>query len=128
VCVVTEDAYCPGERNIDAGGRWRRLAVGGLSLVAAGGIGWVVASGTPPAWTALLVAAPLFVAALGVLQAGRGFCVALAFAGEQAAGAAREPVADPEARAADRAAARRSLLVALGVAAAGALLLYWVVA
>jgi hypothetical protein len=84
--------------NIGPRGRGARRVLGYLALAAGGAIAAALIAGDAPRASRLVVAAPFFVAALCLLQARAGVCVALAARRLDASddGAAR-PVSDPAA-------------------------------
>jgi hypothetical protein len=107
-------------------GRRRRSGILGIGAAAVLGAG-LVATGAPDAWR-LVVAMPLMVGLLGLLQARNRFCVAFALAGVENFGAlgSRRRVADRGPRSED---ARHALamtaqagIAALAIAAAFVLL------
>jgi hypothetical protein len=107
--TTTSGEYVPGTCNIgDVDARARaRVGWAGVGATIALAVG-VLAIGAHPAWM-LAVAAPAYVAAIGLLQARSRFCVGYAAAGRYGFGDSRGPtgaVADGEHRAADVARAR----------------------
>ena len=100
------DTYRPGQCNIGADGRRKRLLTGGVGAVAAVGLAAAVLVLDWPTVALSATAAPLFMAFLGYFQARRSFCAGFALRGAYAVDDERGTVTDADARAADRLAAR----------------------
>ncbi len=114
--------YVPGECNIGPAEIARRRRSGwiGLAATLVLGVGLVVVGA--PTWSRLLVALPLYVAAIGFIQARDRFCVGFAAAGItnfEALGTVHR-IEDDAARTADRRHARGLLVRAATIALLGA--------
>ncbi|GAB7092288.1 hypothetical protein JCM18237_25590 [Halorubrum luteum] len=116
--------YQPGVCNIGPSEQRKRLALGVASLLAAVVIVAAVISIGLPAWTLLVTVFPLYGAALGFIQYRARFCVGFAGVGVFDVGDGTHEVTDPRALESDRQRAIRLNLQAVGVAVAGALLVY----
>ena len=116
--------YQPGVRNIGPTERRKRLALGIASLLAAVVVVAAVLSVGWPLWTVLFTAFPLYGAAMGFIQYRERFCVGFAGIGVFDVGDGSHKVTDPRALETDRQRAIRLNLRALGIGAAGALLVY----
>jgi hypothetical protein len=113
-----DDAYQAGACNIGPAEIARRRRAGLLGVGAAGFLAaGLVAVGAPPA-ARLLVALPLAVGTVGLLQARLRFCAGFGMSGVRNFGAlgSMSAVEDPAARAADR---RRALQIFGGAAVTG---------
>jgi hypothetical protein len=111
-------AYQPGQCNIGPAEIARRRRAGHVGSLGAGALlAGLVLSGAPR-WTRLLVALPAAGAASGYLQASLRFCAGFGSRGVYNFGplGETETVADPEARARDRA---RAMQIGLGALAIG---------
>ena len=116
--VEPTGSYVAGACNIGPAEIGRRRRSGWIGLVAAIVLAIVLIAIGAPVWTRLLVVAPLYVSAIGFIQARERFCVGFAAAGItnfEALGTTHA-IDDPEARAADRRHSR-SLIVRSGVIA-----------
>lgn len=121
--------YIPGVRNIGRAEVRARWFLGWVGLVIAVTL-WarLAIAGAAPA-ARLWVGAPALAAALGFLQAARGFCVKYGFDGVCGVGpkvGQTEPIDQPEFRRADRRAALWIIAQSLLIAAAVAVAAYWV--
>jgi len=127
--MTDEREYVPGVCNIGRAEvrlRWF-LGWAGLAATVALWAGLALAGADPS--TRIWVGAPALAAAIGFLQAARGFCVKYGLGGVYSLGPKAgqvEPVDQPEFRLKDRRAARwiiaQSLLIAAAVGAAA----YWI--
>lgn len=121
--VEPTGAYVAGVCNIGPAEIARRRRTGWFGLAAAVGLGLVlVVIGAPP-WARLTIGLPLYVAAIGFIQAREQFCVGFAAAGitnfEDLG--TTYAVDDAAARSADRRHARSLILRSAAVAVVGAL-------
>lgn len=122
--------YQPGACNIGTAERRARYGVGAAGFLVAAGLVVAVTVLSLPDWVLLLAALPLFGGFVGYYQGRAGFCVRYALAGVYNVGdrlGDRERVADAEASARDRRAARS--LIARSAVSAGLVtaVLYWLV-
>lgn len=102
-------------------------------------LGWAGLAGTVALWAGLAIAgaepstriwvgAPALAAAIGFLQASRGFCVKYGLGGVYGLGpkpGQTEPVDQPEFRAKDRQTSRWIIVESVLIAVAAAALAYW---
>lgn len=121
--VEPTGAYVAGACNIGPAEIGRRRRTGWLGLIAAAALGLaLVAVGAPPA-VRLALGAPLYLAAIGFIQARERFCVGFAAAGVtnfEALGTVHR-VDDRTARAADRRRAASLIMRSAALAVIGAI-------
>jgi hypothetical protein len=125
---MTAPEYIPGACNIGGAEVRLRWLVGWAGLVGAVALwGYFVWAGSPRPFR-LWVGGPSLMAALGFLQARRGFCVNYGFGGVAGFGeqAGRtERIEDPESRALDRRNSWRIIGSSLLIAAVAAVVAYF---
>jgi hypothetical protein len=114
---VTESAYRPGACNIGPDEIRRRRRAGHVGVVATIALFLILVAIDAPPIARLLVALPAAMAASGYLQAWFRFCAGFASRGVFNFGSVGEThaVVDDEARALDRARARRLAMASLGI-------------
>lgn len=115
--------YVAGACNIGPDEIARRRRSGWIGLAAAIGLGVVLLAIGAPAWARLTIGLPLYVSAIGFIQARERFCVGFAAAGItnfETLGITHR-IEDDAARAADRRHARSLIVRSAVVAGVGAL-------